>query len=181
MTLKKYQQLKIVLVILISIIFSQAIFYNNYIIPVAVLIISSLLLMLLRRKVKEVIADERDYATAGKSALLALQVYSWAAAIGMFILYALRDTNPSFEPIAITLAFSTCTLMLIYSLLFRYHNGIKFTGKKLFFKIFVIALLVSFTLVGIRLFSGEDNWVCQNSQWVKHGNPSFPAPLIPCK
>ncbi|MFA5133741.1 MAG: hypothetical protein WC459_02985 [Patescibacteria group bacterium] len=27
-----------------------------------------------------------------------------------------------------------------------------------------------------RLFSGEDDWICKNGEWVKHGNPSAPAP-----
>jgi len=35
-------------------------------------------------------------------------------------------------------------------------------------------------LLGVRFFSGEDSWICQNGQWVKHGNPSAPAPSIGC-
>jgi len=31
------------------------------------------------------------------------------------------------------------------------------------------------------LFGGpEDTWICQNNQWVKHGNPDFPKPLRRC-
>jgi hypothetical protein len=31
-----------------------------------------------------------------------------------------------------------------------------------------------------RIVSGEDTWLCQNGQWVKHGNPSAPMPLGKC-
>jgi len=181
MTLKKYQKIKLALVVIISIIFSQSIVFKNFIIPIIVLIISSLILMILRRRVKEIVADERDYIVGGKSALLTIQVYSWAAAIFMFVLYALRDTNPSFEPIAITLAFSTCLLMILYSLIFRFYNQVKFTEKKGKFITLVIVLTIFISIFTLRLFSGEDNWICKQGQWVKHGNPSFSAPTIPCK
>lgn len=34
----------------------------------------------------------------------------------------------------------------------------------------------------VRYLSGpEDTWVCQNNQWVKHGNPAEPQPTKPCQ
>ena len=181
MTLKKYQQIKLAIVVLISIIFSQSIIFKNYLIPIATLVVSSLVLILLRRQVKEVMADERDYALAGKSASWTIQIYSWIAVIAMFVLYAFRDLNPSYEPIAMTLAYSTCALMLIYSLLFRFQNKIKFTQNKNKFIVFIIILSIFAAIFTLRLFSGEDNWVCQNGEWIKHGQPNFSAPKTICK
>lgn len=145
------------------------------------MVISSLILILLRRKVKEVIADERDYATAGKSASWAIQIYSWISVVSMFVLYTLRDLNPAYEPIAMTLAFSTCLLMLIYSLLFKFQNKIKFTKNKSKFIVSIIVLAIFLAFFTLRLFSGEDNWVCQNGEWITHGHPDFPAPTTICK
>ncbi|MDD4938460.1 MAG: DUF2178 domain-containing protein, partial [Candidatus Shapirobacteria bacterium] len=70
MTIKKYQQIKLISVVITAIIFSQSIIYRNYLIPLATLVIVSLGLILLRRRVKEVIADERDYTIAGKASSL---------------------------------------------------------------------------------------------------------------
>lgn len=125
MTLKKYQQIKIVLVVIISIIFSQALIFNNFVIPIVVVVVSSLILMRLRRQIKEIVADERDFTIGGRSALLAIQIFSWTAAISMFVLYSLRETNPNYEPIATTLAFSTCLLMILYSVIFHFYNKVK--------------------------------------------------------
>ncbi|MCL4367409.1 SdpI family protein [Patescibacteria group bacterium] len=48
-------------------------------------------------------------------------------------------------------------------------------------KVVYLALgIIIFALIFIRLVSGEDNWVCQNGQWVKHGNPSTQMPLSTC-
>lgn len=181
MTLKKYQQIKLAITVVIAIIFSQAILYQNYLIPLATLVISSLVLIWLRRQVKEVVADERDYINAGKSAALAIQVYSWIAVAAMFILYAFKDLNPAYEPIALTLAFSTCLLMITYSFIFKFQNKVKFSSNKTRFTIFIIILSIFASIFTLRLFSGEDNWVCKNGQWIKHGNPDFPTPSVPCK
>lgn len=65
-------------------------------------------------------ADERDYAIWGKAALLAMQIFSFASAIMIFVFYAMKTTNPSYESIAITLSINVCIFMLIYSLVFAY-------------------------------------------------------------
>jgi len=181
MTLKKYQQIKLIITVVIAVIFSQAILYQNYLIPLATLVIASLVLIYLRRQVKEVISDERDYALAGKSASWAIQIYSWFAVVAMFILYAFKNLNPAYEPIAMTLAYSTCLLMFVYSLIFKFQSRAKFTKDKNKFIIFALVLAIFAAVFTLRFFSGEDNWICQNGQWIKHGNPSFAAPKSICK
>lgn len=46
----------------------------------------------------------------------------------------------------------------------------------------IIFLLVVFfgALLAIRFFSGEDNWVCENGEWVRHGMPIVPQPTGGC-
>lgn len=49
-----------------------------------------------------------------------------------------------------------------------------------------MAVLAAIVIIGagilaLRLFSGEDNWLCQNGTWVKHGNPSEPMPTELCE
>jgi len=43
-------------------------------------------------------------------------------------------------------------------------------------------IIIAFAAVisGIRFFSGEDDWICQNGEWVKHGNPSAEKPVGNC-
>lgn len=46
----------------------------------------------------------------------------------------------------------------------------------------LIALLAAITfVVNVRFLAGEDDWMCQNGAWVKHGNPSAPMPSEPCR
>jgi len=46
--------------------------------------------------------------------------------------------------------------------------------------IITAVLVVLIALLGVRFLSGEDNWICKNGEWIKHGNPSAPKPTKPC-
>ena len=130
MTLKTYNKIRLGIVFVTAFIFSQSLVLRNFFIPIMVLSLSSITLFYLRKKVVGVIADERDYQIGGRSALLVIQLTSWIGVIIMFILYALNDTNPFYQPIAMTLAFSVCALMLTYSVVFKYYSKHNFKDEK---------------------------------------------------
>lgn len=181
LTTKQYQKIKLATVIILAMVFSQSIIYKNFFIPVALLVVGSLVLLYLRKQVKEVIVDERDKVSGGKAAMLAIQIYAWIAVVAMFLLYSLVDLNPYYNSIAMTLAFSTTILMLIYSVIFSYYNKMKFSDKKLVYTVVVLILFMFIAIFSLRVFSGEDNWVCDGGKWVEHGHPDFLAPTVECK
>lgn len=53
--------------------------------------------------------------------------------------------------------------------------------KKIILGGFGLVVLIALMLT-IRFILGgpEDNWICQNNVWVKHGHPSGPEPTTPC-
>ena len=180
MNQKTYQTWRVIIVFVLAMVFSQSIVRGNYIIPLVSMSVASLLLWYLRSRVKGILADERDYTLAGKAALLAIQVFGWLASMATLFLYSQRAVNPMYETIGLTLSYSVLFLFLVYGIVFRYYNKFKFDKKKLFlFLAFLVIFIVA--ILGLRLFSGEDNWVCQNGAWEKHGQPDFPAPITECK
>lgn len=48
--------------------------------------------------------------------------------------------------------------------------------KKILISILVILIVVVAIVAFARVATGEDNWICVNGEWVKHGNPSSPMP-----
>lgn len=51
--------------------------------------------------------------------------------------------------------------------------------KTLLFSLIAFVLIV--VAVGaLRLLSAEDNWLCENGQWIKHGNPNSGEPTGNC-
>ena len=181
MTLKKYQTIKLILTVLLAVVFSQCFVYKKFILMLIILPIVTLFLLWLRKKVKEVIADERDYEIGGRSALLAMQIFSWVGVVAMLIFYIFSDLNPYYEAVAITLAFSVCSFMLLYSLIFKFYSRVKFSNKKILYIFLGVLLIAVLTMFTVRVFSGEDTWNCENGSWVKHGNPNWPAPNKICQ
>lgn len=185
MNKKQYTVIKLVVVVLLAMLFSWAVTSGNFILPIIGLIASYLILIYCRSRVKEIMADERDYEIGGVSARWAIQIYSWFAVLFMLFLYAKRAINPAYETIAATLAYSTCLLMFVYALIFRFYNNVKVMDKtSLKRKILTalgIVMIIMIIMAGLRLLSGEDDWTCQNGEWVQHGHPDFPAPTIECK
>lgn len=53
-------------------------------------------------------------------------------------------------------------------------------NKKILYIFIVLLALVSLVLIRFTLGGHEDDWICQNGVWVKHGNPSAPMPASPC-
>ena len=155
MTLKQFKTIKLATVVVLAIVFSQAIIFKIYLLPIAFLIVSSLMLFYLRSRVKEVMADERDYLTGGKSALWAMQIYSWVAVVAMLILYANRELNPAYEPVALTLAFSTCILLLLYAVIFRYYDKVSLSDRKFIYKILVLIFFIILAVFTLRFFPAK--------------------------
>jgi len=53
--------------------------------------------------------------------------------------------------------------------------------KKYYLIIIFIVLVLLGVVIGARVISGEDDWICQNGEWTKHGNPAAPKPQISCE
>lgn len=52
--------------------------------------------------------------------------------------------------------------------------------KNKLLKISVILIIIFIIILGVRFLSGEDDWICENGQWIKHGNPSALMPTTGC-
>lgn len=181
MTPKQFRLIKIAVVIGIAITVSQSIVYNNYIIPIAAMVIGSLILMQSKKAIKGVIADERDYEIAGKAALLTLQVVGWIGAVLSIVFFAIRYQNPSFELLAYAFSYGTCGLLILFGLIARFYHRIPEKGFRQWIGMGMIFLIiVLFTIFGLRFFTGEDTWICENGNWVEHGHPSAPMPTETC-
>lgn len=53
-------------------------------------------------------------------------------------------------------------------------------NKKLIVMIVIVCTLLIIMIV-LRIFLPEDDWICINGEWIKHGNPSVKKPSEECK
>ena len=130
MSLKTFTRIRISILIVMVGLISWAIVSANIWIPVPVVIAAVVVMLLLRRRVREVVVDERVYSIAEKASLVALRVFGIIAAVIGITLVALGWQSASdLYKIGLTLAYSSCGLLVIYYIAYLYYNR-KYSGKK---------------------------------------------------
>lgn len=125
MNYKQYRILGMVVAAVLAVVISQAIVLNSYILALSAVLIGMLVMFFIKKQVKEILADERDYEIAGKSARYAMGIFSVIGAVLTFFFMFQRQVNPSYEIIGSTLAYSVCGLLLTYSIAFIYLQRYK--------------------------------------------------------
>lgn len=180
MTAKKYLIIRLAVAAILAGIVSSSILTGNYILPIVAVAAFAAFLYTMKKKVKEVMIDERDFAIAGDAARYALNLYAGLAAVAAIILFSLRSQYPELELVGAVLAYSACFLMIAYSMIFKI---IYFPEKRKRIFVLMVGLLIVFAFIvfGLRMFSGEDDWICSNGKWVQHGHPRAPMPAGECK
>lgn len=122
MSKKTFTIYKIITVIVVSFVTSVSVNSGNWYLPIAFFVTAWVFLFVLRKKVKEVITDERDYRLAGKASMHAMTTYNVLAVISGLILYISEKDNAVLFSVGSTLLYSACALMIIYSILFKIYE-----------------------------------------------------------
>ena len=122
MTKKLFLVYKLVAVALVAIVLGVSIDYGNWYLPVIFLVTAWVSLYALRGRVKEVMADERDYRIAGKASLWAMKIYLSFSVIAGLILFITERENEVLFAIGSVFLYSACFLMLLYAILFKIYE-----------------------------------------------------------
>ena len=69
-SLKQFQIVRVTVAIVLGMVVSSSVITNSYWLAVITVAIGVALILFVRSRLKEIIADERDYNNAGKAALL---------------------------------------------------------------------------------------------------------------
>lgn len=78
-------------------------------------------------------------------------------------------------PVILGSIFLASFLPVIYSYLL-------FKDKIYLMKYIILGIMgVLVLLMGIRMLSGEDDWICVKGKWVSHGKPALQKPNVPCR
>jgi len=91
---------------------------KNALLPVAAFITGIALIALGRRKVNEVVEDERIYKISEKASRRVYQIFTLTASLTGVTLIAMNEH----VEVGYTLAFSACALMILYMILYGYYS-----------------------------------------------------------
>ena len=130
MNYKIYKLWRTIVVIIVVILVGWAVATNNALIPVPAVIAGIVIVLLLKRGMKEVVVDERIFSVADKAAMLVFRTFIiLAGMIAATMLASNEGSHPALEQVGFTLAYSICTMLLIYYLAYIYYNR-KYGGKE---------------------------------------------------
>lgn len=122
MTAKKFMFFKLIIAMILAGVVSSFVVVGNYLVPLAAIFTAVVLVLFMRRRVSQVMADERDYQIAGKAARYAMTIFTAVVGLVILVLFAWRPGNPAFELVGSALAYAICGLMLLYSIIFKYYS-----------------------------------------------------------
>jgi uncharacterized membrane protein len=118
---KTFSVYKIVIAAVLGILIGSTVVIGNFIIPIIAVAIAWIIMYALKKKVKGVLSDERIEKVAGKASYMTYMIMTMAMTLTGVVLMALRTKWPYFEPVAYTLVYLACGMMLLYSLLFKIY------------------------------------------------------------
>ncbi|MDD5750620.1 MAG: DUF2178 domain-containing protein [Candidatus Pacebacteria bacterium] len=121
MTQKTFSIYRIVVVMVLAATVSVSVNMGNWYWPLASMAASWILLHALRKRVKEVMIDERDHTMAGKASGLAMRVYLLLSVVSGMIIHVVSK-DPAMFSIAATLLYSACFLMVLYAVFFKIYE-----------------------------------------------------------
>ncbi|MDD4987085.1 MAG: DUF2178 domain-containing protein [Dehalococcoidales bacterium] len=121
---QKLQRCRQVITVLVAILVGWSVATETIvIIPLIGIAAGMITLYLLKRRVKEVMADERSYLISEKAARTALAIFAPAVVVVAVVLIVLGNSIlPDYREAGTVLAYSACALMVAYHIAHLYHE-----------------------------------------------------------
>jgi uncharacterized membrane protein len=129
MSYKTYRMIQALIIVVMAFLAAWVATSDNWLLLIPVMVVFGAILFFLRRKVTEVVVDERVNIIAGKASRLSFVVFVMLAVISAAILiYLGKDSSDVLFNIGLTLDFAACALMVLYWAAYFYYNR-KLGGK----------------------------------------------------
>ena len=123
MSKERLRFFRMLIVVIMGALIGWSVAIGNAIIPIPVVLCGLILLYLLRKRVKEVIEDERIHKINEKASKLTVQIFGIVTALLGAIFISLGQGGLSdFRQTGFTLAYSACSILLIHLVLYSYYT-----------------------------------------------------------
>lgn len=120
---KHFNAIGLILIAVLGAVIGQSIKAGDPVMPVIAIAAGTGLMYLLKRRVDEIVEDERIYRMGEKASYAAFKVFVMAiAVIGVVFVALSRGVDPVFEQTGYTLLISMAALMGLYMLFYGYYS-----------------------------------------------------------
>jgi uncharacterized membrane protein len=129
MSYKKYMVIRLLGAAIVAGLAVWAATSGNWLILIPAVVVIGIILVTIRKKVTEVVVDERVNTIAYRATRLAFLVFIYLAVIaGLVLVWVAKDASDTLFHVGLTLDYSACALLLFYWVAYVYYNR-KYGGK----------------------------------------------------
>ncbi len=130
MSYKRYMLFRLLVILVLAFLTAWATTSGNLLALIPIVIVLAVIMFALRKRVTEVVVDERVNAIAYKATRLAYLAFVILALItGATLIVLGKDSSPELFRTGLILDFSVCALLLFYWMAYIYYNK-KLGGKE---------------------------------------------------
>jgi uncharacterized membrane protein len=129
MSYKTYRMWCGIIGMILGAVMAASLVVEKWMISVIAIAIAIVILTILRRRVKEIVADERTATVTGKAAQLSMQIAILGMALlGVIILAVNYNASAELKQVGFAFEYAACALMVINLLVYTYYDH-KLGGK----------------------------------------------------
>ena len=129
MSYRRYKLVMAIIVIIVAALVGWAVSVGNAFLPAPAVIVGTAILYFCRRRIKVVVEDERIHRIGDQASRRTIEIALIAMAVVASTLLALStDERPELETVGVTLGYSICAILVLYTILYNYYNR-KYSGK----------------------------------------------------
>jgi uncharacterized membrane protein len=123
MSYKTFRMIQAITAGIIGMVTAVSIVASSWIPPIIVIFLGMAVLFISKRRVKEIMADERTYSIAEKAARVTLTIGIIGMAVAGVILVAIYHTeDTSLANTGYALEYGACALMIVNSFAYNYYS-----------------------------------------------------------
>ena len=130
MSVKAYRLYTVAIMIIVAGLAGWGVTVGNAFIPAPSVIAGAAILYFCRRRIKAVVEDERIHRIGDQASRRTIEIaLITMAIIGSTLLALGTDSRPELETVGVTLGYSVCSILVLYTILYNYFSR-KFGGKE---------------------------------------------------
>jgi uncharacterized membrane protein len=130
MSVKAYRLWTVTIMIIVIGLAGWGVTVGNAFIPAPAVIAGAAILYFCRRRIKVIVEDERIHRIGDQASRRTIEIALIAMAlVGSTLLALSTDSRPELETVGVTLGYSVCSILLLYTILYNYFSR-KYGGKE---------------------------------------------------
>jgi len=130
MSVKAYRLWMLAITVIVAGLAGWGVATGNAFIPAPAVIAGAVILYFCRRRIKVMVEDERIHRIGDRASRRTIEIALIVmAVVGSTLIALSSDGRPDLEPVGLTLGYSVCSILVLYTILYNYFSR-KYSGKE---------------------------------------------------